>query len=88
MGVPAVVQWDHRHLVSAGTQVQSFVRHSGLRKDVALLHLHLRSQINPWTPSSMCCGQPRKKVPLPMMTGHQAHDTWQACGSHLRAHMS
>ena len=31
IGVPAVVQWDQQHLWSAGMQVRSPARHSGLR---------------------------------------------------------
>ena len=63
--VPAVVQWDQRHLWSTGTQVQSPIPAQWV-KDPALLQLWLKSQLrlrsDPWPRNSICLlGWPKKK---------------------------
>ena len=69
IGALTMAQWDRQHFGSAGTQVQSPARHSGL-KDPVLLQLQLRSKLllrsDPWPGNSMCQGMAKKggKIPI------------------------
>ena len=63
-GVPAMPQWDGRHLCSTRTQVWSPVQYSGLM-GLALPQLQHRSQLwlgsDPWPGNSICCGADKKE---------------------------
>jgi len=54
-----VVQWDRQHLGSAGTQIHSPARHSGLGIQLRS-RLQLRS--NPWPGSSVCCSMAKNET--------------------------